>query len=68
MASSKKHDKLKKFKITYFVGNYFSSKGAASIIDEEEKTATIIARSEAEAERDFYSMFRGCHLGWIEEI
>lgn len=62
MSDTKKRDKLKKFKITYFVGDYFSSKG------EIEKTATIIARSEAEAERDFYSMFRGCHLGWIEEI
>lgn len=62
MASSKKHDKLKKFKITYFVGDYFSSKG------EEEKTCTILARSETDAERDFYSIYRNCSLGWIEEM
>lgn len=62
MSNTKKREKLKKFKITYFVGDYFSSKG------EEEKTTTIIARSEAEAEKNFYSTYKNCSFGWIEEI
>lgn len=62
MAVSKKAGKLKVFKIHYFVGDYFSSKG------EREKIATIAAHSEDEAERQFYSIFRGCSLGWIEEV
>lgn len=62
MGNNKKRDKLKKFKITYFTGDCFSSKG------EEEKTCTIIARSESEAERDFYAIYRNCSFGWIEEI
>ncbi len=40
MASNKKRDRLKKFKITYFVGDYYSSEG------EKEKTTTLLARSE----------------------
>lgn len=62
MPTAKKSEKLKSYKIIYFEGDYFSSKG------EEMKTAVILARSEAEAEESFKSIFRGCHVGLIEEV
>lgn len=62
MAESRKGNRLKKFKITYFVGDYYSSEG------EEERSTTLLAHSEEEAERDFRSIFRDAHFGWIEEI
>lgn len=62
MASNKRHDRLKKFKIIYFVGDYYSSEG------EEERSTTLLAHSEEEAENDFRSIFRDAHFGWIEEI
>lgn len=62
MSAPKLHDKLKKFKITYFVGDYFSSAG------EKQKTTILLARSESEAEEDFNRTFHGCHLGWIDEL
>lgn len=55
MAVTKKSDKLKSYKITYFE-------------DEKEKFAVILARSYVEAEREFKSIFRGCGLGQIEEV
>lgn len=62
MSATKKSDKLRTYKITYFEGDYFSSKG------EEMKTAVILARSEAEVEEVFKSIHRGCHIGVIEEV
>lgn len=62
MVSTKKSGKLKSYKITYFEGDYFSSNG------EEMKTAVILGRSEAEVEESFKSIFRGCHVGVIEEV
>lgn len=62
MPAPKKSEKLKSYKITYFEGDYFSSNG------EEMKTAVILARSEAEVEESFKSIFRGCHIGVIEEV
>lgn len=55
MAVTKKSDKLKSYKITYFEGG-------------KEKFAVILARSCVEAEREFKSIFRGCRLGKIEEV
>lgn len=60
--TNKKRDRLRRFKITYFVGDYYSSDG------EEEKSTIIEAENEVEAERLFYYMFRHNSLGWIEEI
>lgn len=62
MPAPKKSDKLKSYKITYFEGDYFSSKG------EEMKTTVILGRSEADAEETFKSIFRGGHLAVIEEV
>lgn len=60
---SKTHGKMKKFRVYYFVGDYWSSGG------ERRKSYIILAHSEAEAEKIFktdpppYDSF-----GWIEEI
>ena len=60
MSSGK--DKSKKFKVFYFVGDYFSSEG-------ERRTWTVIvADSESEAERIFKKRFTNCNFGWIEEF
>lgn len=58
-------DKLKKYRITYFVGDYFSTKG------EKEMSMIIKARSESEAEwlfRHYYSNGKANHFGWIEKV
>ena len=60
MSSGK--DKSKKFKVFYFVGDYFSSKG------ERRKWTVIVADSELEAERIFKKQFTNCNFGWIEEF
>ena len=60
MSSDK--DKTKKFKVFYFVGDYFSSKG------ERRKWTVIVADSESEAERIFKKQFADCSFGWIEEF
>lgn len=60
MSSGK--DKLKKFKVFYFVGDYFSSKG------ERRKWTVIVADSESEAERIFKKQFTNFSFGWIEEF
>ena len=59
-----RREKLKKFRVYYFVGDYFSSRG------EEEKSTIILARSESEAEQIVknnpprkYDSF-----GWVEEV
>ena len=60
MSSGK--SKLRKFKVFYFVGDYFSSEG-------ERRTWTVIvADSESEAERIFKKQFANCSFGWVEEF
>ena len=60
MSSGK--SKLRKFKVFYFVGDYFSSKG------ERRRWTIILANSEAEAEHIFKKQFANCSFGWIEEF
>ena len=60
MSSGK--SKLRKFKVFYFVGDYFSSEG------ERRTWAVIVADSESEAERIFKKQFANCSFGWIEEF
>ena len=60
MSSGK--DKTKKFKVFYFVGDYFSSKG------ERRKWTVIVADSESEAERIFKKQFTNCSFEWVEEF
>lgn len=58
----KTKDKRKKFKVYYFVGDYFSSKG------EQRRYTIIVADSESDAEYIFKRSFANCNFGWIEEI
>lgn len=61
---NRKSEKLKKFKVYYFVGDFFSRQG------EEERSVIIKARTEEEAEL----IFKNCppkpcdSFGWVEEI
>lgn len=55
------HEKLKKFKIYYFTGDFWSGKG------EHRKSTIILARSESEAEKIFKNQYSNCSFGWIEE-
>ena len=59
-----RREKLKKFRVYYFVGDYFSSRG------EEEKSTIILARSESEAEQIFKSNppRKYDSFGWVEEL
>lgn len=60
---SKKREKLKKYRVYYFVGDYFSSRG------EQRKSSVILAHSELEAEQIFkLNPPRYDSFGWIEEI
>lgn len=62
MSRSNRSNKLKNFRIHYFVGDYFAE-------GEVEKTTVITARSESEAEDRFYDLFDStCHMGWIDEL
>ena len=54
-------EKLKKFKIYYFMGDFWSGKG------ERRKSTIILARSESEAESIFKDQYSNCSFGWIEE-
>lgn len=54
--------KLKKFKVIYFTGDYFSSKG------EKINFTILLAESEEEAESMFYRLYENCSIGWIEEV
>ena len=55
MSSDK--NKLRKFKVFYFVGDYFSSKG------ERRRWTVIVADSEEEAEYIFKKQFTNCSFG-----
>lgn len=59
-----RREKLKKFKVYYFVGDYWSSSG------EEERSVIIKARTEEEAKLIFKSEPpKPCDsFGWVEEI
>lgn len=59
---SKTKSKQKKFKVYYFVGDYFSSKG------ERRRYTIIVADSESDAEYIFKRSFANYNFGWIEEI
>ena len=60
MSSDK--SKLRKFKVFYFIGDYFSSKG------ENRRYTIVLADSESEAEYIFKRQFFNCNFGWIEEV
>ena len=55
-------DNLKKFRVYYFIGDYFSSKG------ENRRYTIVLANSESEAEYIFKKQFFDCNFGWIEEV
>lgn len=57
------NEKLKKYRVYYFVGDYWSSKG------ETRKSTIILARSESEAEKVFKGNSpKNYRFGWVEEI
>ena len=58
-------DKLRKYRIIYLIGDYWSSKG------EKQMSMILMARSESEAEQLFkryYSNGKTNHFGWIEKV
>ena len=55
------HEKLKKFKIYYFTGDFWSGKG------EHRKSTIILARSESEAKKIFKNQYSNRSFGWTEE-
>lgn len=60
-------DKLRKYRVIYFIGDYWSSKG------EKQMSMILMARSESEAEwlfKRYYSTRYGQtnHFGWIEKV
>lgn len=59
---SKKHTSIKKFKVYYFTGDYWSGK------DEKRHYRTIFARSESEAEHIFKREYSNKNFGWIDEV
>ena len=61
---SKLHGDLKKFRIYYFIGDYWSSKG------EQRKSTIVLARTELEAEKIFKKEFapKNTSFGWIQEL
>lgn len=58
---SKKREKLKSFKVYYFTGDYWSTKG------ETRRCEVIMAHSEAEAEYIFKRNHPDRSFGWVEE-
>lgn len=59
---SKKHEKLKSFKVYYFTGDYWSAKG------ETRRCDLNMARSESEAEYIFKRNYPDRNFGWVEEV
>lgn len=58
-------DKLRKHRVIYFIGDYWSSKG------EKQMSMILMAHSESEAEwifRHYYSNGKSNHFGWIEKV
>ena len=58
----KKKHKPKKFRVYYYIGDYFSSKG------EERRSTVIYTDSEVEAELIFRSNHPEYSFGWAEEV
>lgn len=58
------HDDLKKFRIYYFIGDYWSGKG------EQRKSTIVLARTESEAEKIFKKEIapKNANFGWIQEL
>lgn len=56
-----KDDKYRKYKVYYFIGDYWSSQG------ETRRCTTIRARSEEEAEDLFKLMYPIHNFGWVDE-
>lgn len=58
------YGKLKKFRVYYFVGDYWSSGG------EQRKSIIVLAYSESEAEKIFKTQIapKDASFGWIQEI
>ena len=57
MSSDK--SKLRKFKVFYFIGDYFSSKG------EKRRYTIVLANSESEAEYIFKKQFFNCNFASV---
>lgn len=58
-----KQDKLnKKFKVYYFDGDFFSSKG------EKRRSVIVTASSEKDAEQFFKHSYSNHNFGWVEEM
>lgn len=58
-------DKLRKYRVIYFIGDYWSTKG------EKQMSMIIKARSESEAEQLFYKYYsngKTNYFGWIERV
>ena len=58
-------DKLRKYRVIYFIGDYWSTEG------EKQMSMIIKARSESEAEwlfRHYHSNGKTNHFGWIEKV
>ena len=59
---NKKRKPLKKFKVYYFIGDYWSGK------EETRRYRIIHARSESEAEQIFKKYYSYKNFGWVDEI
>lgn len=59
---SKNNDALKRYKIYWFTGDYWSGK------DEKRHYQVVSAHSDSEAERMFRMSHPDCNFGWVEEI
>lgn len=59
---SKNRDNVKKFRIFYFTGDYFSYEG------EKQHSTVIRAETESEAIRTFKKMYPSYSFGWAEQI
>lgn len=59
---SNKQEKLKSFKVYYFTGDYWSTKG------ETRRCQVIMTHSESEAEYIFKQSHPDRNFGWVEEV
>lgn len=58
---NQKHDRFRSFKVYYFTGDFWSSKG------EKRRCVVIMAHSESEAEYIFKMNHPDRNFGWVEE-
>lgn len=58
---TKKREKLRSFRVYYFTGDYWSTKG------EKRRCNIIMAHSESEAEYIFKRNHPDRNFGWVEE-